>query len=89
MNRYGQLITIHLIYTKCTLQSKLHANKTNFSLAFLLSARTTLTLSSLLPMKTTVRMVGHQRSNSFFQLLTVDFGTMTMCGPGMFLKCFR
>ena len=35
-------------------------------------------------MRQTTRMVGTQRINSFFQLASVDFGTITMWGPWMF-----
>lgn len=44
-----------------------------------------LTLSSLFPMRQTAFRVGTQRLNSFIQLCRVDLGTRTMWGPGMFL----
>lgn len=44
----------------------------------------TLTLASLSPIRQTARKDGTQRLNSFIQLCKVDFGTSTMCGPGMF-----
>lgn len=42
-----------------------------------------LTLSSALPWNLMVLMTGQKRLNSFIQLPSVDFGTMTMCGPLM------
>lgn len=44
----------------------------------------TLTLASLSPIRQTARNEGTQRLNSFIQLCRVDFGTRTICGPGMF-----
>ena len=47
-----------------------------------------LTLCSWVPIKHTALMVGHHRSNSDIQLVNVDFGTITRCGPGISRKCF-
>jgi hypothetical protein len=35
------------------------------------------------------RMTGHQRLNSLHQLESVDLGTMTRCGPSIFLNSCR
>lgn len=47
------------------------------------------TLSSFIPWNMNTLILGHHFLNSCTQLCKVDLGTITMCGPVMFLKCFK